>query len=90
MWVIRTLKNAARFASSDGLPNILERGEIKIANPEYQGRASSNFEYIIQSIHLPEAYFVPGDWDEEMSIFTLNQISDQELADIIAWMETLE
>ena len=84
------LENGPRFAASDELPNILERGEVRIADPEYQGRATSNYEYIIESILLPEAYFVEGEWPEAMSIYNINIIKDQELADILAWMETLE
>jgi hypothetical protein len=78
------------FAASDELPNILERGEVRIADPEYQGRAASNYEYFIESILLPEAYFVAGEWPEAMSIYNISIIEDQELADILAWMETLE
>jgi len=72
------------------LPNIFERGELRIADPEHKGRAASNWEYIIESIHLPQAYFVEGDWGEQMSIYTIHKMTDQELADIIAWMETFE
>ena len=83
-------ESGPRFVAYDDLPNIFERGEIRIVDPEYQGRANSNYEYIIESILLPEAYSVPGEWPEAMSTFTINIIEDQELADILAWMETLE
>ena len=83
-------ENGPRFAAFDGLPNILERGEVRITDLEYRGRATSNYEYIIESILLPEAYFVAGEWPEAMSIYNINIIEDQELADILAWMETVE
>ena len=83
-------ENGPRFTASDGLPNILERGEVRIADPEYQGKASSNYEYIIESVLLPEAYFVPGEWPEAMSTFNIHIMEDQELADILAWMKKLE
>ena len=83
-------EKAPRFVTFDDFPNIFERGEIRIADPEYQGRATSNYEYIIESILLPEAYFVAGEWPDTMSTFTIKIIEDQELADILAWMETLE
>ena len=81
---------APRYIAYDDVPNIFERGEMRIASLEYQGRASTNYEYIIESILLPQAYFVPGDWPKEMSTFNINIITEQEIADIIAWMETLE
>jgi hypothetical protein len=83
-------EKAPRFVAYDDLPNIFERGEVRFANPEYQGRATSSYEYIIESILLPEAYFVEGEWPDSMSTFTIKIIEDQELADILAWMETLE
>jgi hypothetical protein len=83
-------ENAPRFVAHDDLPNIFERGEVRIASPEYKGRATTNYEYIIESILLPEAYFVSGKWPDTMSTFTIDIIEVQELADIIAWMEKLE
>jgi len=72
------------------LPGILERGDVRIAAPDYKGRASSNQEYSIESVYLPEAYIVPGEWKRPMPTYFLDRISHQELADIIAWIETLE
>ena len=83
-------ENGPRFVDTDDMPNIFERGEVRIADPDYQGQATTNFEYIIESILLPEAYFVPGEWPKAMSTFNINIITDQEIADITAWMETLE
>lgn len=83
-------ESGPRFVAFDDLPNIFERGEIRIADPAYKGRASTNREYVIESILVPEAYFVPGNWNEPMPIPTYNIITEQELADIISWMETLE
>jgi hypothetical protein len=79
-----------RFVAFDDLPNIFERGEFRIADPAYEGRASTNWEYVIESILVPEAYFVPGDWNEPMPVPIYNIPTEQELADIIAWMKTLE
>lgn len=79
-----------RFESSVEMPVILERGDLRIAYPEYEGRASTNREYIIESILLPEAYLVEGAWEEPMPTYFGDIIEDQDLADIIAWMATLE
>jgi hypothetical protein len=79
-----------RFASSGDLPFILERGEARLALPEYEGEATTNMEYMIESIFLPEAYMVSGEWPNEMSTVYRLIMSDQDLADILAWIATLE
>lgn len=79
-----------RFTAVDGLPTILERGEARIADPNYAGNATSNWEYFIESVFLPEAYFVPGEWEESMSLLYSHTLKEQDLADILAWIATLE
>jgi hypothetical protein len=79
-----------RFATSEELPFIMERGELRLALPEYEGKATNNMEYMIESIFLLEAYIVPGEWPDEMSPVYRLTMSDQDLADILAWIDTLE
>lgn len=81
-----------RFTSSDELPRIMERGEIRIADITYAGQATTNHAYIIESIMLPDVYLAPGEWPEANSMPTdyHERLSDQDLADIIAWMNTFE
>jgi len=78
-----------RFATDAEMPFILERGTMRIALSEYEGRATTNYEYMIESIFQPEAYIVPGDWKEPMPTTFQQRMSDQELADILAWIATL-
>lgn len=79
-----------RFVASEDLPFIMERGELRLALPEYEGKATTNMEYMIESIFLPEAYIVPGEWHDEMSPVYRLIMSDQDLADILAWIGTLD
>ena len=79
-----------QFTSSDDLPGIAERGELRLSDAGYEGNATNNQEYIIESILLPKVYLVPGEWRRSMPIFTLDEISEQDIADIIAWMNTIE
>jgi len=79
-----------RFATDAEMPFILERGTMRIALPGYEGRATTDQEYMIESIFQPEAYIVPGDWEESMPITFQQRMSDQELADILAWIATLK
>ena len=79
-----------RFAANGDMPFIMERGTMRIALPEYEGRATNNQEYMIESIFQPEAYIVPGEWEKPMPTTFQQRMSDQELADILAWIATLE
>jgi len=79
-----------RFATEGEMPFILERGTIRIALPDYEGRATTDREYMIESVFLPEAYIVPGEWEKTMPTYFHQVMTDQELADILAWIETLK
>lgn len=78
------------FDSAEDLPSIMERGEVRIADPAYQGTATTNLEYILESILLTDIYIVPGDWEEAMSPIRYVGMTEQDLADVIAWMNTFE
>jgi hypothetical protein len=78
------------FTAVNGLPPILERGEVRIADPDYTGKATSNLEYFFESIYLPELYIVEGEWVEAMpTTFNYRLTDAQDLADLIAWLEAL-
>jgi len=79
-----------RFTSEGEMPFVLERGFLRLALSEYEGRATNNQEYMIESIFQPEAYNVPGEWKESMPTNFQQRMTDQELADILAWIATLE
>jgi mono/diheme cytochrome c family protein len=79
---------APPFASTEDLPPIMERGELRIADPAYEGQAASNQEYVLESIFMPGVYLVPGEWKDTMPYNFHDYITDEELADIMAWMKT--
>ena len=76
------------FTATEDLPNILLRGELRIADPAYKGQATNNLEYILESIFIPDVYILPGKFEEAMPDTFHMRITDQELANIMAWMET--
>lgn len=83
--------NMLSFESGEELPKILERGEMRIADPAYAGSASTNEEYIVESIVLPQAYIVHGWWhDDGMPADFGARMTKQDLADIFAWLATFE
>lgn len=84
------LTSGPRFISDGELPFVLERGTLRIGLPEYNGRATNDQEYMIESIFQPEAYIVPGEWEKPMPTKYQQNMSEQELADILAWIVTLK
>ncbi len=78
------------FASTAEMPPIMERGELRIADPEYTGQATTNQEYVLESIFLPAAYLPPGEWVDTMPNTYHEYITDEELGDIMAWLAAFE
>lgn len=78
------------FDSAEDLPRIMERGTVRIADPAYQGNATTNMEYIIESILLPEIHLYPGEWEKVMPTYFGDIMTEQDLADVIYWMGTFE
>jgi len=76
-----------RFTATDDLPPILERGEMRIADPAYAGRATTNQEYLLESIFIPEAHQAPGEWAVTMDMDFVERIEKEELIDLLAWLE---
>ena len=81
-----------RFSSTDNYPRVMERGEMRMADPAYNGKASTNLEYVIEAIFLPELFIAPGDWNNPNPMPTdyHETMPDTDLADILAWMDTFE
>ena len=77
-----------RFAAVDGLPPILQRGELRIADPAYEGQAAANLDYVLESIFIPEAYLAPGKWAVTKPDDFSERIEKEELVHLLAWMET--
>jgi hypothetical protein len=76
------------YAATDDLPPVMERGELRMADPAYEGRAVTDREYVIESILSPATHTVPGDWPNPMPETFHEDMSNEELADILAWLET--
>jgi hypothetical protein len=78
------------FLATEELPHILERGELRIADPAYEGQATTNLQYILESIFLPGVYVLPGEWKEAMPDTFAMRMTEKDLANIMAWIESLE
>jgi hypothetical protein len=85
------------FASADGTQSITMRAADRLADPSYSGNASNVQEYLFESIVDPMIYLAPGEWDMENLMGGGGKFGDfdqsltvQDIADLIAWMYTIE
>lgn len=77
-----------RFTVTGDLPYVLERGEARLADPAYEGQATTNMEYLLEAIFIPQAHVAPGEWALEMPDDYAERIEEEDLAHLLAWMET--
>jgi len=81
------------FASEEGMPPISARAGDRLNDPEYTGAATNDQEYLIESIVIPDIYIAPGEWVEHdyMGVDKFDEkLTTQNVADLIAWMTTIE
>lgn len=87
-----TLALGPLFQSSAIGPSVSERAASRIEDPSYTGKATTAEEYLVESILLPKAYLVEG-YDVERSPMDDDlgeRLTAQDVADILAWLSTLE
>ena len=78
------------WTSSELLPGIGERGQLRIGQSDYSGNAISAQQYLFESIVLPDAYVVQGFPAGLMLSNLANELSIQQLADLIAYLLTIK
>lgn len=74
----------------DNLPAIVERASETIGDPAYTGHASSATEYLVESIVRPNEHSVPGFTEGTMPASFGSLLTTQDLADLIAYLLTIE
>jgi hypothetical protein len=73
------------------MPKITARGEILVTDPAYNGNATTNEEYILESILLPEIYIVPDTPSGAVMPINYDELlTRQDLADLLVWLNTFE
>lgn len=78
-----------RLGADGELPAMLARAAQRIEDPAYTGTAATPEEYLFESITDPRIYEVDGDWSESMAD-DYYDFPEQDIADLIAWMLTIE
>jgi mono/diheme cytochrome c family protein len=79
----------AWLASADQ-PGIGTRASARFTQPDYTGKATSAEQYLIESIVEPGAFVVSGFPNGVMPGTYGNQLTDQQLADLIAYLLSLK
>lgn len=82
--------SAPRFGAEQGLPEMQLRAEMRIADAAYTGFATTPEEYLIEAIIDPSVYISEGEWEYEMDDKYNEELSEEDLADIIAWILSVE
>ena len=76
------------WPSTPDEPGIGERAVLRISQPDYTGNAETDFEYLFESIVLPEEYLVVN-YDNLMPNNYSSSLTDQDVADLIAYLLTI-
>ncbi len=71
-------------------PGIGTRAETRIGEAGYSGQATNAFEYLFEAIVLPNVHVVAGFSEGIMPANYAQTLSDQDLADLIAYLLTLK
>lgn len=71
-------------------PGIGTRAETRFTQPGYSGSAKSTEQYLFEAIAVPGAYLVSGFADGLMPNNYSTQLTDQQMADLIAYLLTFK
>ena len=70
-------------------PGIGERADTRISQPDYTGIAEDGTQYLFESIVLPADFLVDG-YDNLMPNNYSSTLTDQDMADLIAYLLTIK
>jgi mono/diheme cytochrome c family protein len=77
------------WTPTDAEPGIGTRAETRLTEPDYTGSAATPEQYLFESIVNPSVYIVPGFLDQMPKDYG-TQLSLQDIADLIAYLMSLE
>jgi mono/diheme cytochrome c family protein len=78
------------WVASGSAPGIGTRAETRFTEADYSGKAQSAEQYLLESIIDPSAFVVQGFADKVMPATYSTQLSEQNAADLIAYLLTLK
>jgi mono/diheme cytochrome c family protein len=71
-------------------PGIGDRAAARLSQPDYAGEAETPEQYLFESVVAPNAYIVSGFSEGIMPAIYSTSLTDQDMADLIAYMLTLK
>jgi len=71
------------------IPGIGTRAELRITQPDYTGNAQDGHQYLFESVVIPDAFLV-ANYDNLMPNNYAVTLTDQDMADLIAYLLTIE
>lgn len=83
-------ENGPPWEATGGLPGMGVRGEIRIQQENYTGDASTGDQYLIESVVDPKIFEVEGYIEGLMPANFGEQITLQDMADLLAFLKTFE
>lgn len=78
------------WPAKDGQPGIGTRAAERLQDPAYTGEAANPEQYLFEAIVDPNIYLVSGYAANLMPQVYANQLTDQDMADLIAYLLTLK
>lgn len=78
------------WLAQDGQPGVGSRAEQRFQDPEYSGNATTPEQYLFESIVNPNDYIVSGYAANIMPNNYASQLTDQDMADLIAYLLSLK
>lgn len=85
-----TTATGPAWPAKDGEPGIGARAESRPAQPDYSGAAADAHQYLYEAIVAPDMYIVPGFTAGLMPKTYGNQLTEQDLADLIAYLLSIK
>jgi len=85
-----TAPTGPAWAAGGGEEAIGERAATRIHQSDYSGSATSAEQYLFESISLPNVYLVSGFAEDIMTSTYASSLTDQEMADLIAYLISFE
>ncbi|MFC1878848.1 cytochrome c [Chloroflexota bacterium] len=85
-----TAPTGPAWLAADGQSGIGTRAGEQINQSDYSGSAANAQQYLFESIALPNIYLVPNYPEGVMPNSYANTLTDQEMADLIAYLMSLE